>query len=377
MKLYEFIHNKKLVKPINEGSSFTKEDINKIVRDNEIMMGFEMEFVANGDLEDDDSLEEVAGELSKVLGKTVNPNPQHREKDKNKWYLDFDVSMAQGTETAYLRQWQNRSTDEYNKNPHTGFELVSPVLTIEEGLKYIKTAFDWLSDSEYFTNDKAGFHITMHYVSPSFTKDNLDPVKLLMLLGEQHLLKKFARETNHYAKSHSEELANMVRLNYEDFMTNKRKIRSLISKLTDNIAFDKYYSFNYKKLQEDGILEYRIIGNANYEKKFDDIRRVALKYAFILKISCDPDSFKNEYYKKVYRFIQESLYPISDANLGDLYKKYDGKLDSESNVIFYKLLKAGKTMELSKKDERTKWEAKDKVIRLFIDLVNTMGDKDD
>jgi hypothetical protein len=92
----------------------------------------------------------------------------------------------------------------------------------------------------------------------------------------------------------------------------------------------KYRSINLTKLKgNDPYLEFRMAGNRGYHENFEKIKRLMLRYAFMIKISFDPEAFKTEYYKK----LKNILIQAADKEA----------LDTKSSREDYKKKKADQT----------------------------------
>jgi hypothetical protein len=69
---------------------------------------------------------------------------------------------------------------------------------------------------------------------------------------------------------------------------------------------------NFLKLDR-GYLEFRIMGNENYETRYQEIRDTILRYAFVLKAALDPAAFEREYKKELARLFSQAANEASPA----------------------------------------------------------------
>ena len=91
-------------------------------------------------------------------GITVLPSQKlaNGNKDYSRWFFVHDGSIK----------------PPYGYHP---FELVSPVMTLNDGIEKIKTVFKYLIDSQAITNESTGFHVNLSFADPS----NLQKIDVL------------------------------------------------------------------------------------------------------------------------------------------------------------------------------------------------------
>ena len=84
---------------------------------------------------------------------------------------------------------------DYKKNDEdAGLEFISPPLPIDEALADVKKIKKWADEKGAYTTEKTGLH--MNVSVPGFDPENLDYVKLALLLGDKYLLERFGRSAN-------------------------------------------------------------------------------------------------------------------------------------------------------------------------------------
>lgn len=314
---------------LHEGIRLTQKDYNALLSDSRLLMGFEAEFVYDtpvrlGDPDTYEGREYMKGEefyhladyISREFGVKVEPNEASRDdiriqKDPGKWYLDYDASVM-----------GNEAPEDTMKQ---GLELTSPALPIQESLKALEMTLDWIAAGpDTFTSHNTGLHINISYQGA--TEETVDPLKLMLLLGEHAALEEFARDFNHFTEPHAKALVNFaVQFDFAKFIQNKTPIEFFIRQFKLNFPADKYHTFNWGKFITDGYMEFRIMGNRAYENQFNRIRRNALNYAALLKVAHDPQAYRKEYMVKLYKFLQQIA-----AETERRYAAYDEFVDSLS-----------------------------------------------
>jgi hypothetical protein len=68
----------------------------------------------------------------------------------------------------------------------------------------------------------------------------------------------------------------------------------------------KSYSVNFSKLPS-GYVEFRAIGNANYEHKAADIASAVQRMIVITYIATDPNAYRQEFLKKLYKIVADAM----------------------------------------------------------------------
>ena len=289
-----------------EGVKLSQREYKALMADPNLIAGFESEFEVP---ERDADLDYLADRFENTLEVQVYPIYEITKdtgesvpfkKRTDRWYIE-----REGSADHDLQGWGVPDS-------WYGMELVSPPLQLAETLRYMDTAFDTIHNLGFDTTDSTGLHVGMSYRSPEYTKANLDPVKLAFLLGEQDIIRQFGREGNIYTVPQLQKLADYVGSNYDEFARNERDINALLQDLFQGISWDKYTTFNYGRVQQSGYVEYRIIGGKDYHRRFSEIEQNVMRYALVLKAGVDPQAFRQEYLKKVYKFVQEMLNQRTD-----------------------------------------------------------------
>lgn len=179
-----------------------------------------------------------------------------------------------------------------------GIEIVSPPLPIEDGLGDLKQMFKWMVKHEVVTNSTTGLHLN---ISIPDLSNSLDPLKLILFMGEAHVLKSYQREMNTYARKHYDDLIAGIQKDGKIPKSSRLMHRAAI----DYLKKEKYRTVNLKKL-DDGYLEFRTAGNEDYHKKFDQVSRDIGRFLTVLELACDPVAERKEYLKKLARLFGDA-----------------------------------------------------------------------
>jgi hypothetical protein len=194
-----------------------------------------------------------------------------------------------------------------------GPELISPPQIVQKTLTDLKKFLRWLDarPSAITTKDK-GLHFGVSIKGVG--KGDVDFLKMALFLGESHLLSSFGRLGNNMTAPHLphvfariEKSLKRDKLTYghidiKYLLDDPKVVEELITALNKMFENDKFRSFNVTTLNKpDPYIEFRIPGNEGYEKRYEEIKNLVLRIAFVMKLATDKDMEKNEYMKKLYK----------------------------------------------------------------------------
>lgn len=228
----------------------------------------------------------MAEHLGQVLKQRVTVNGNADGKYRN-WNLVFDDSIKNGEDVDY----------ESEKFNGYGVEIVSPPLPPTEALTQLEAVFNVLSQFDIQTNESTGIHVNI-----SLPKmDSFDPLKLVLFMGDRHILQKFDRMTNTFTKSQYQRVVDSV--NATGMIPTS--VPELIKLGQEGLAeTGKYFSVNLKHLPK--YLEFRAAGGKDYHTRLKDIREVTGRWLSAVEIAADPSSNRREYLKKLAKIFDES-----------------------------------------------------------------------
>jgi len=193
----------------------------------------------------------------------------------------------------------------------TGLEFVSPPLPIDEILSDLNQVKTWAKEYGCYTNDSTGLHINISV--PNYSRENLDFVKLALLMGDKYVLDLFGRASNTYAKSALDMVKSNVRNNPDSAQQLLDKMKgnldSLATKAIHSGATSKYTSINTK----DGHIEFRSPGGDWLDQNFDQIENTLLRFTVAMSAALNPAAYREEYLKKLYKLLTEDNKDDSDT----------------------------------------------------------------
>ena len=238
-----------------------------------------------------------------------------------------------------------------------GIELVSPPMPLQQGMAALDKFFMWAAQNGYYGNASTGFHVGVSL--PEDLQEKVDPLKVIILLGDQYVLNLFDRSSNAYTKSMftqiqklfkkrggattSQDYARKLRINLE------KVAKEIINRSMDN---DRYVSVNIKR----NYIEFRSAGG-NFMEHIDDIKNTVLRYVQVMAIAADPQAYREEYAKKLYAMIAKHI-PQGDDQLTNFTMYASGLIDQ--NVLKMRLQKR----QVDKAQAAA--DAKSKVYRIWL-----------
>jgi len=209
-----------------------------------------------------------------------------RAQEKGQWIIEPDSSIeADGSDEG-------------------GLEFVSPALEIPEALKQMQQVLEFVREYGY-TNTSTGLHINISV--PDFNTDKLDYVKLAIFLGDRYVLEQFDRLSNHYCDGAYKKIGSKIQQMKGDELKavmNKMKegLTLAASKIIHTGYTSKYTSINTKE----GYIEFRGPGGDYLDKTPEELANTALRMALALRIATDPEMYKKEYQKRLYKVLTDA-----------------------------------------------------------------------
>ena len=248
------------------------------------------------------------------------PYWKQEEPDEVQWEMDdiaesFAVSVGRGVSVE-----GNGGNGEYglttdgslnapNDPKDAGLEFISPPLTIDEMISDLQKVRRWARIHRCYTNEETG-HINVSIRGANW--DNLDYVKLAILLGDQHVLEQFGRTGNMYAASAFEKIETQIRNSPDTAMQMLEQMRkymnAIASRTLHDLKTEKYTSINLKLKfsPEKQRVEFRSPGGDYLGKNFDLIENTILRFVVALNSALDVNSDRREYISKLYKLLQKS-----------------------------------------------------------------------
>jgi len=236
------------------------------------------------------------------------------ENDLSSMGYDVEISDAYAEEADSSKVWvikpdQSITPDDENDQ---GIEITMPPTPYDEGIWDLERVIEYLKSKGAYTNSSTGFHINISFSKIDNSK--IDYVKLVLLLGDEYVLKQFGRELNSYAASTLKHIQNL--LNPESaFERDRQEVAEAFAKVIKNMKYkinrviedtlenklklNKYVSVNPRG----DYVEFRSPGGEDYLDDFDKIVNTINRFIVAYAAAADPEAYKKEYGKKLYKLL--------------------------------------------------------------------------
>lgn len=206
-----------------------------------------------------------------------------------------------GTDNKYWRVEEDSSIS----GDGAGAEIISPVYqTPREMLQEMNSLFKFMQANNIETNNSTGFHVTMSMGAGEDQKPN--QLKLAVLLNDNYIAKQFNRQNNTYTTS---QLTRIKKQLLKALDGDDQSLSALEQSLGGAISQDKFNSINFKGIDNElgnQMVEFRIAGGNDYVSKFPEVSKAAIKYAVTLQAAHDPDAYRQDYLKALYKMISQA-----------------------------------------------------------------------
>jgi hypothetical protein len=316
----------------------------------------EDEYIENEVNEQDDADEDTyfdnnRSEILSEMGINTDSEPTYSDMENLKEELEgaTGIKIVEVSEDYDGTSKRDDGYEGYYLETDSGdAELISPPQTVSQTLTDLKKILEFIQDDAPPTTDN-GLHVTMSV--PGMEAEEYDVLKILMFLGEDHLLQQFEREGNTFTKPHRKSMLddnNLLLRLHERSITDPREatkrvmaggfsgedIDLLVGTLYHIMTGNRYRTFNLSHLfsrfsegrdTEGGItfdaspsekprVEFRIMGNEDYSERYDDIQSTILRYAYIMDLATNPKAEREEYAKKLYKFFSALMKKARDTH---------------------------------------------------------------
>jgi len=242
------------------------------------------------------NLESLADEFSDAIGRKVHYSTGYHggPRTNDAYTIEPDSSLSGSGDDA-------------------GLEFISPPLPIDEALEDVKKIKEWADDKGAYTNRTTGLH--MNVSVPGFNQENLDFVKLTLLLGDKYLLDRFGRSANTYCKSALDIIEEAPNVQDKELLFKRLKdnLETIASKVIHSGRVGKFTSINPK----DNRVEFRGPGGDWLDQNFDKIEDTLYRCVVALDAAVDPDKYRKEYLKKLTK-----MFDPAKGSLEDVFVQY-------------------------------------------------------
>lgn len=301
----------------------------------------------------ENSADDAAESFSDAIGRKVNVSGSyHGVRNEGEYTVEPDGSL---------------DPDDSND---AGLEFVSPPLPLDQMLIDLNKIVAWAKEYGCYTNDSTGLH--MNVSVPNFSRENLDYVKLALLLGDEYVLNQFGRITNTYAGSALRKVKQIISDSPQKAGDALDMMKSTLTREAARIIHSgttqKYTSINTKT----GYIEFRSPGGDWLEEDIQKLENTLLRFVVALDAACDPEKYKQEYQKKFYKILEPSRdeYGTMIKDFGDYVTGVGGAPES---IVKAFRRSAIATLQQSNAAKRNKSGVADTIGKSFWELYDPRG----
>lgn len=261
------------------------------------------------------TFKDLADDFKLFTGYTVVASGEYHgvERRPGQWIIEPDNSLEDETGLG------------------AGAEVISPPMPFQDSLKAINKFWKWADRTDAWTNDSCGFHIGVSIGGQS--KLAIDPIKLVLFLGDEHILKTFGRQLNQYSQSALKSLKKSVEHDTPRYIdVSMGVIKQGVNKIATDFIIqgmlertNRYLSVSVKN----NYVEFRSAGG-NYLDQKKLIVSTLLRYVRAMAIAADPNAEREEYLKKIYKLFNENKTTQSKDSIDMFAKFVAGDIDLET-----------------------------------------------
>ena len=273
----------------------------------------------------DDNGEEYAMSFSNAIGRTVTYNHEYHGAERNDtdYIAEPDASIRGNADES-------------------GIEFVSPPMSIADMLRDLARIPKWCARTGAYTNDSTGLHINVSV--PGYSLDRLDFVKLVLLMGDEYVLRQFGRWGNTYTASALNVVKQKVAQNpgqvAELMQQMKQHLNTAATKAIAAQAGGKRFSANVKP----SYVEFRSPGgNWLADSESGLVESTILRFVVALDAALDETKYQTEYAKKLYKLLATNN--EADSTLEYFTQFSAGQLDPGTLKSLVRSTQAGRSAQ--------------------------------
>ena len=226
-----------------------------------------------------------------IFGEMIIFSRYHESTKKlDRWYIEPDGSLG------------GQGNDQ-------GLEIVGPPEPAPVAMTTLSKFFTTAKQYKIYTNSSTGLHINVS------VPDNLDVLKLALILGDEYVLNMFGRGPgtpgSRYAHSVILNLKKEVKSHSN---RTQEEMMKMLPRIAHNISSNHFASINYNGKY----VSFRSAGN-DYLNNPEGIINTLGRFVRAMIIASDPTAYKEEYLKKLY---QLTYVPTTTPNAWQAIMKY-------------------------------------------------------
>jgi hypothetical protein len=158
-------------------------------------------------------------------------------------------------------------------------------MRIEKALKMLEVVFKFMRENPVETNTTTGLHVNID-IGKIATK-RIDPAKLVTLVDDESVARRYKRTKQMYCLPHNSKIRKQAKY-YNNLKNKPCKLVDYIKQygLTRDELEEKYSAINFGK-QDQGFLEFRMIGNTDYQCRYKEIAKDVKNFELCMRKAAD------------------------------------------------------------------------------------------
>lgn len=205
-----------------------------------------------------------------------NEEHEPNKGDYSRWFIENDPSV--GSEDTYAFEVVSPKFDDYN----------TFIAEMTRFLNWIVENYDGM----IYTDSSTGLHIN---IGMEGAAQKIDALKLLLFSGEKWVTALWRGTDLGAQRLVGPVLPKLLASGLPASTKEASRFAIGFFKKLD----DKAFAFNMLTLINRGYVEFRPIGNKNYEKNIPEVIKHVNRFVQIINIASNPESYKQEYAKKL------------------------------------------------------------------------------
>lgn len=265
---------------------------------------YQQSFLAMPSDIDQETYDLVASSVESLLDKKTVASDQYHgaERESDTYIVEPDSSISPDNEYQDL-----------------AVEIVGPPQSVTEALADYRKIRSWAILRDHYTNSSTGLHINISI--PGYREDRIDYLKLLLLSGDEHILKQFGRQNSEYAQNALNRIKDNIEANQDPTKSVaelKLNLDELAKKYTKQYMGRSHLSVVIKLNR----IEVRSPGGNWLKFDPDIIENTVYRYIVALDAAMNPAKYREDYLKKLYQVLDPGMEPVHQQ----VFKFYAGAI---------------------------------------------------
>lgn len=284
----------------------------------------------------DEDTGELTGEVLERISKQLEPWIQMPVKYSTKYHGVPRVSVDAPPENRYWIIEPDSSLTKPRRPGDYGIEIISPPISVEEMVEKISSVKKFMQQNGAYTSKGEGKDLDgstglhMNVGLRGIAADNIDYVKLVLLLGDDYVLDQFERSTSRYSVPALSTIKGEITA--DDAAKYLEQIRSgmqsqalsALNKMAKFRAGSHHFSAHFIQNADRFYVEFRSPGGNWDEKTADELSAFLRRFVITLDAASRPEAFKKEYLSKLNRLLTSRL-PKSSLDTIQYFSRFSAK----------------------------------------------------